>query len=498
VIWITRFVRLPDFPAGEADALAIGSASFWGAFWFADDYATRAPWASAPASGIGSGEMRLHRDDRGGRPLLAYGLALAFGAASAALALAWLDSGTAHAGTSETAAVSTAPAAYEGDGTVFGPPRPPDYLDVVRGELRAGETLHSTLTRMGVPGATVHEIAIEMRPVFDFRFARPGDRFRLARKPGGEVIDFEYRTSAIEGYRLYRVGEELVATAMSVDLVARTETLVGVVTNSVYNAIRNLGESGQLAHDFSELFAWEVDFSREVQPGDEFRIRYERVYQRDGDGNEVYVRPGRILAAQYRGADETTTAILYEREDGTSGYYRPDGTAIERQFLRAPLKYTRVTSPFSWSRLHPILRVRRPHLGIDYGAPYGTPVWSIADGKVERVQRMGGMGKTVRVRHANGYVSTYGHLQRYAQGLKVGDRVKRKEVIGYVGSTGLATGPHVHYDLRKDGKSVNPNKVQTPPAPPIPSSELAAFQLARDATLAELDPTPIASLGEAL
>jgi len=443
------------------------------------------------------------RDDKGGRALLAYGLALVFGAGSAALALAWLDSEPAHADPSTPPAVSSAaplatPASLDGDGTLFGPPRPPDYLDVVRGELAAGETLHSTLTRMGIPGSTVHEIAIEMRPVFDFRFARPGDRFRLARKPDGEVVDFEYRTSAIEGYRLYRVGEELVATAMSANLVARVETLVGVVTNSVYNAIRNLGESGQLAHDFSELFAWEVDFNREVRPGDEFRILYERIYQEDADGNEVYVRPGRILAAEYHGANESHTAILYERDDGDSGYYRPDGTAIDRQFLRAPLKYTRVTSPFSWSRMHPILRVRRPHLGIDYGAPYGTPVWSVADGEVVTVARLGGLGKAVKIRHANGYVSTYGHLQRYADDLRVGSRVKRKQVIGYVGSTGLATGPHVHYDLRKNGKSLNPAKVQTPPAPPIPSSELAAFQIARDATLAQLDPTPIAALGEAL
>lgn len=445
--------------------------------------------------------MRVPRDAGSiGRNALAYGLALVCGALSAALALAWLDSGTAHAESAAAPlpAVSSAPVAYPGDGALFGPPRAPDHLDVVRGELRAGETLHSTLTRMGIPGATVHEIAIEMRPVFDFRFARPGDRFRLARRLDGTVIDFEYRTSAIEGYRLYRVGEELVPTALSVTLVPRVETLSGVVTNSVYTAIRNLGESGQLAHDFSELFAWEVDFTREVRPGDEFRILYERIYQEDEQGNEVYVRPGRILAAQYRGSGAVSTAILFEADDGTSGYYRPDGTALERQFLRAPLNYTRVTSPFSWSRLHPILRVRRPHLGIDYAAPYGTPVWSIADGEVVRVERMGGMGKTVRIRHKNGYVSTYGHLQRYAQGLRPGDRVKRREVIGYVGSTGLATGPHVHYDLRKDGKAVNPNSVQTPPAPPIPAELLPAFRVARDASLAELDPTSIASLGEAL
>ena len=431
-----------------------------------------------------------------GRLALAYGLALVFGAASAALALAWLDSGAARA--EMPGPVGLAGSGLEGDGTALGPPRPPGYVHVLRGELRTGETLHSTLTRMGVPGGTVHEIAIEMRPVFDFRYARPGDRFRLARKPDGAIVDFEYHTSPVDGYRLYRVGEELVASRLTVNLVRRVETLSGVVTNSVYNAIRNLGESGQLAHDFSELFAWELDFTRDVRPGDEFRILYERIYQDDGEGNEVYIRPGQILAAQYRGAKGVKTAIHYEWGDHRSGYYRPDGTAIERQFLRAPVQYTRVTSPFSWSRMHPILRIRRPHLGIDYAAPYGTPVWSIADGEVIHVGRMGSLGKTVKVRHANGYVSTYGHLQRYAANLKLGSSVGRKQVIGYVGSTGLSTGPHVHYDLRKDGRVLNPAKVQTPPAPPIPADQRAAFQIARDTQLSELDPTPIAAIGEAL
>jgi murein DD-endopeptidase MepM/ murein hydrolase activator NlpD len=370
-------------------------------------------------------------------------------------------------------------------------------VEVVRGELQSDETLYSTLTRMGISGSTVQEVTIGMRPVFDFRYAKSGDRFRLARTRDGSVIDFEYLTSPLDGYRLYRVADELVAEVMEVDLVRRTEQLAGLVGSSVYNAIRGLGESGQLAHEFSELFAWDVDFSREVRPGDEFRILYERLYQRDSLGNEVYVRPGRILAAQYRGRD-VHTAIHYEWGDEQAGYYRPDGSALERQFLRAPVKYSRIASPFSWSRLHPILRVRRPHLGVDYAAPYGTPVWAVGDGQVTQVARLGGMGKTVKIRHSNGYVSTYGHLHGYADGLRVGSRVKRKQVIGFVGSTGLATGPHVHYDIRKDGVALNPIKLFSPEAPPIPESQLASFRAARDATLAELDPTSIAAVGEAL
>jgi len=438
---------------------------------------------------------RVIRRDSGsfGRLALAYGLALACGAGTAVVGLAWLHSGDARA-------VSRPPAtlqALEDDGLHFGPDPAAGHLEVVRGELQRGETLYSTLTRMGIAGSTVQEVTIGLRPIFDFRYAKAGDRFRLARTREGSVVDFEYRISAVDGYRLYRVGDQLVAEVLEVNLLRRTEQLAGVVGNSVYNAIRGLGESGQLAHEFSELFAWDVDFTREVRPGDEFRILYERLYQTDSLGNEVYVRPGRILAAQYRGR-EVHTAIHYEWDAENSGYYRPDGSAMERQFLRAPVKYSRITSPFSWARLHPILRVRRPHLGVDYAAPYGTPVWAVGDGEVTHVSRLGGMGKTVRVRHSNGYVSTYGHLHDYAQGLKVGARVKRKQVIGFVGSTGLATGPHVHYDIRKDGVAVNPTKLASPEAPPIPEHQLAAFRAARDASLAELDPTSIAALGEAL
>ena len=306
--------------------------------------------------------MRTHRDSGGiGRHLLAYGVALVCGAATAAAGLAWLHSGEAHADAVAGARPIAVPASAED--APLGPPIPADHLEVVRGDLRAGETLHSTLTRMGVSAATVHEIAVEMRPLFDFRYAKPGDRYRLARTADGSVVDFEYRTSAVDGYRLFRVGDELVARSLDVNLVRRVETLAGIVTNSVYNAIRNLGESGQLAHDFSELFAWEVDFNREVRPGDEFRVLYERLYQEDGDGNEVYVRPGRILAAQYR-SREVHTAIHYKWDDENEGYYRPDGTAMERQFLRAP---------HPEDRMQPVVIEGRGHAGVLEGRRSSTP-----------------------------------------------------------------------------------------------------------------------------
>jgi len=452
---------------------------------------------------------RSHRSDELGRLdepgytarlAVACGLALLCGAITAAGTLAWLQGGAARADGSRTdeAFAVPAPSAVAADGAErLGPPPPPGRIGVLRGLIGRGETLHSTLTRLGVPGSTVLDIASAMRPVFDFRYAKAGDRFRLARRPDGSVVEFDYRTSVTEGYRLVRTGGGLVPRALEVDLLPRVEKLAGVVTTSLYNAIRNLGESGQLAHEFANLFAWDVDFHRDVRPGDEFRMLYERLYQRDGDGEEVYVRPGRILAAQYRGRG-VHTAVFFDSEGGPSGYYRPDGSAVDRQFLRAPVKYTRISSSYSHSRLHPILKVRRPHLGIDFAAPRGAPVWSVADGVVTFRGRSGGFGNLVKVRHANGYVSYYGHLHRFAPGLAVGSRVEQKQVIGYVGSTGLSTGPHVDYRLRRGEQYVNPTTVRTPPADPIPAERIPEFVATRDAVLSELDPTPIASLGEAM
>jgi murein DD-endopeptidase MepM/ murein hydrolase activator NlpD len=244
-----------------------------------------------------------------------------------------------------------------------------------------------------------------------------------------------------------------------------------------------------LANAFTALFAWDVDFSRDVKPGDQFKILYERFYRTDDEGQEVYVRPGRILVAIYKGARGSHTALHYETADGHGGYYRADGTSIEREFLLSPLEYGRVTSKFTMARKHPILKITRPHQGIDYAAPEGTPIWAVADGTVISKGMTNGFGRTVKVRHANGYISYYTHMSRYRTGLHVGQRVTQKELVGYVGHSGLATGPHVCFRIAKDGHYVDPKKLRSPAGKPIPSNELAAFESRRNALFAALDET---------
>ena len=343
----------------------------------------------------------------------------------------------------------------------------------------------------------MHAIDRGLRPLFDFRRARPGHEFRLARDGEGGLIEFRYQVSDLEAYLLRRAGDELHAFHEEAELTPKVARIAGVVVSSLHESVVQLGEHGQLANDFSDIFAWDIDFTRTVQPGDEFQILYERLY-RTSDAGEEYVRPGRILAATYHGSAGDLSAYYFEAEEGRGGYYRPDGRSVEGQFLQAPLRYRAITSRYTDARHHPILKITRPHHGIDYAAKRGTPVWAVADGKVIYRGRAGGFGNLVKVRHPNGYVSYYSHLQGFAKDVSVGQSVQQKQVLGYVGSTGLATGPHVCFRVARDGKYVNPARVPGPLGPPVPQGAIARFEVERDGLLNGLRGGPMVATQEAL
>ncbi len=356
------------------------------------------------------------------------------------------------------------------------------------GVIRAGGSLAMALGSEGIPASAVHTIVTEMRPVFDFRRSRAGDTWRVVHHVERGVVSFEYGTSDLTSYHLFRRGDGYVAERREPRLERRTARIAGVVTTSLYETIRDLGESPQLATDFAELFAWDVDFSRAVQPGDRFNILYERLYRHPTGGEPQYLGPGVILAARYEGQTGNHEVVYYEKEEARGGYYRPDGSSLERQFLVAPVKYTRIASRYNPSRRHPILKVTRPHYGIDYAAPHGTPIFAVAHGKVIYRGWSSGYGKLVKIQHENGSISYYSHMSRYADTVKLGDWVHQKQVIGYVGSTGLATGPHVCFRIKnKDGRFVNPARLRTPAGDPIPTARMPEFQLVRDALFAQLD-----------
>lgn len=379
----------------------------------------------------------------------------------------------------------------------------PPFTIVTRGKIERGESLGSSLRRQGISPRVVHLIAKEMRRVFDFRHSRPGDRYRLGQDTEGHVVDFRYAQSEDESFHLFWDGQDYVVRKEMAELRPLIAKLEGVVQSSFYGAILELGEQSALAAEFARILAWDIDFSRQVHPGDTFQILYERLYRTNADGEDVYVRPGRILAGRYDGKVGEHTVVFFEDDQGDGAYFRPDGSSVERAFLAAPLEFSRITSRFTRARRHPILKVTRPHPGIDYAAPHGTPIWAVADGVVEYRARAGASGNLIRIRHQNGLTSHYAHLARFAPGLQIGDRVKQKQIIGYVGTTGLSTGPHVCFRVKKDGTYVDPMKLSGPAGAPVASSRLPAFRSIRDQLLADLGPGPfgddaLASVDEAL
>jgi murein DD-endopeptidase MepM/ murein hydrolase activator NlpD len=351
--------------------------------------------------------------------------------------------------------------------------------------VRRGHTLSQMLRADGVSAQSIHRIARALKGHFDFRRAKPGQSYRLMEDGTGNLQEFRYYVSPLQSFTVRRVGRELRAISEDGDLAARSARIAGVITSTLYQSITNLGEDGSLARDFADIFAWDVDFQRKVRPGDSYQILYERLYRTVG-GRDAYVRPGRILAARFQNDSGDYTAVYFQSRDGSGGYYRPDGSSVEGAFLMAPLRHAKITSSFSSARRHPILKITRPHRGIDYAAPIGTPVWSVADGVVIERSWKGGNGNLVQVQHENGYVSSYAHLSRYADGLRVGDRVEQKQVIGYVGQTGLATGPHVCFRIQRGGKYVNPSRLRMPAGVSIAKAQAPAFRATRDARLAQL------------
>ncbi len=392
-------------------------------------------------------------------------------------------------------------------GPEYGPEPPADFDIpafkkepgvVTRGALKSGESLGAALRGHGVDASVVHVIDRRMRPIFDFRNSRPGDRYRLAQDADGEIVSFRYSTGPEKVYKLVRVESGFRVDVIRPVLEPRRARIAGVIEKSLYESVRALGEQGSLARDFADLFAWDIDFSRGVQPGDDFQILYERLYRVEDDGFEIYVRPGRILAARFRNSAGEHAAFWFDDNQGGGRYYRADGSSLERAFLAAPLQFSRISSRFTNARHHPILKITRPHYGIDYAAPEGTPIWAVADGTIVFRGWGGSFGNLIKIRHRNGYISYYSHLSGFAKGLRVGQQVSQKQVIGRVGQTGLATGPHVCFRVAKDGRYVDPMRIQSPPGESVSDELWVDFQIVRDTLLSDLDGDTLTPVEEAL
>jgi murein DD-endopeptidase MepM/ murein hydrolase activator NlpD len=347
--------------------------------------------------------------------------------------------------------------------------------------LRRRETLEAALVRGGLARAEAALVIARLRETVDMRRLAPGERLVVARDTAEEVTDITYWRSPIERYELSRADGDWRLQAVRVPVETRIAALAGRLQDSLFASMDRLGEGPALAAGFVGLFEWDFDFAADSLPGDRFRLLVEKRY-----GAGEFLGYGDILVAQYRSAGRTPlTSVAFADGQGRTAHYDAAGRSVRKMFLRAPLDFTQVTSGFSHARLHPILGGTRPHLAIDYGAPTGTSVRAVADGAVLAAGWSGGNGISVTIRHARGYETMYNHLS--AANVRVGERVRQRQVIGRVGATGLATGPHLDYRVKKNGQFVNPLGEKFIPGEPVSARRRPAFDRHLEALLERLD-----------
>ncbi len=342
------------------------------------------------------------------------------------------------------------------------------YREPILVTVASGDTIESVSRRLAGEDWIAWRDALTAE--IDSRKLNPGTLFDGTRSPGGDLeelrvvldqrseIVFEAETDGISTSRLDR------------EIVSEVVRIEGVVESSLFQAVSSAGGRPALAVGIAEIFRWDVDFLRDLRKGDSFVV----VVDRQTIAGDFY-RYGTIFAARFTNKNKAMDAVIYPDKDGRLGYYDLDGNPLRKMFLRSPLKFSRVTSSFSNSRFHPVLKRRMPHYGVDYGAPVGTEVHATADGVVTLAGRNGGAGNMVSVRHPNGYETNYLHLSKYGRGIKKGVRVSQGQVIGYVGSTGLSTGPHLDYRVKQNGRWINPLTISSPPVKPLEADRLQRF-----------------------
>lgn len=351
--------------------------------------------------------------------------------------------------------------------------------------LGPGDTLSGVLARNGFSGAEIFEMARALSAVMDVRLLKIGDEIEIRYGAGKEVAALAVHHDRIKRIQLFPGNAGWQSEATSIDLERKTIALTGVLEDNLFLSVSRLGEGAALTIAFANVFAWDFDFYTQSRRGDQFSLVVQKLY-REGE----FVGYGDLLAARYvsyLSGERVYSAFLYEDPSGRRDYYDLDGNSLRKAFLRAPLEFERISSGFSYNRLHPIHKRRMPHLGVDYAARKGTPVYSIGAGVVADRGWRGGGGNQVTIDHVMGYTSKYLHLSRFARGLSPGKRVEQKQIIGYVGDTGTATAPHLDFRLLRHGKPVNPLTQIFPPGPPVSAEHRMDYEATVAALTRQLD-----------
>jgi murein DD-endopeptidase MepM/ murein hydrolase activator NlpD len=346
---------------------------------------------------------------------------------------------------------------------------PVDSFNVIENTVQRNDFLGSILEAYHVENITIANLARKSKPVFDVRRITAGSQYTIfcTKDSLQKAVYFVYQPNAID-YIVYDLRDSITITAGKREVTTKVETASGVITSSLYEALDKAGSDPALAMKLADIYAWTIDFYK-IQQGDFFKVVYEQRYVKDEP-----VEPGQVRSAIFSHEGDTFYAFYFQPDTTQSGdYFDETGKSLRKAFLKAPLKFSRITSRFTMRRFHPVQKRYKAHLGTDYGAPTGTPIISTGNGTVVESFYNRNNGNFVKVRHNNTYTTQYLHMSRRA--VKRGQAVRQGQVIGYVGSTGLATGPHVCYRFWKNGQQVDPYRQKFPAATPIPDNSLQAF-----------------------
>ncbi len=349
--------------------------------------------------------------------------------------------------------------------------------------IRRGDTIAAILNRLDVSNQDSTEFLQAARGSRAMRQLKPGKTIYVQTTADGELLTLRYFFGNEELFLMEKTDDVFKMTEQSIELDTQIHMKSGVINSSLFAATDNAGIPNNIAMQLTEIFASEIDFYRDLRQGDRFTV----VYETFSNDNGKRAKTGRVLAVEFINKGKSHQAIYFKSSNGADGYYTPEGESLRKAFLLSPLAFSRVSSGFTNARFHPILREWRAHRGIDYAAPTGTPVRATANGIISFSGSQKGYGNLVVLKHNGKYESAYGHLSRFASGMGKGKRVSQGDVIGYVGSTGMATGPHLHYELRVDGAQRDPTKVVLPTAPPITKRDLNTFQKETHSLVARLN-----------
>lgn len=361
-----------------------------------------------------------------------------------------------------------------------------DSLRVEKGIVRKNQSLSEILSLYDIGSELIHQVASLSRPVFDVRKMKVGNPYAIifSNDTVPEPLYFIYEEDEVS-YITYQLKDQINVKRSEKPMTRETKIASGVISSSLWNSLVENGNDPEIASEMSEVYAWTIDFFG-IQKGDYYKVMYEDL---NVEGKSIGI--GKVLAACFHHAGSDIYAFRFSG-NGETGYYNEKGENLQRAFLKAPLRFKRISSGFSHGRMHPILKIRRPHLGVDYAADYGTPVQTIGEGTIiEKGWNKGGGGNYLKIKHNGAYTTLYMHLAGFAKGLKVGSRVHQGDVIGYVGSTGLSTGPHLDFRVFLNGQAIDPLKMESPPSEPVPAAYLEAFNTLKDSLKVGLDSTEV-------